>query len=169
MHYVMLHLEYQLEIDREGWVEVDKLLDALHKREKWINITKSDLVSMIEQSEKKRHEIKDGRIRAFYGHSVSCKISKEEKMPPEVLYHGTARRFLKSIYKNGLQPQSRQYVHLSQDIKTAQDVAQRHDIKPCILIVHAKIAWDDGIKFCIGNENVWLADNIPSKYIAVMP
>ena len=36
---------------------------------------------------------------------------------PEILYHGTARRFMKSIMDNGLSPQSRQYVHLSQDIE----------------------------------------------------
>ena len=47
---------------------------------------------MIEKSEKKRHEIKDGRIRAFYGDSIPMKIWKEEKTPPDILYHGTARR-----------------------------------------------------------------------------
>ena len=41
-------------------------------------------------------------------------------MPPDVLYHGTARRFLESINENGLLPQSRQYVHLSQDNETAE-------------------------------------------------
>lgn len=157
--------EYELEMDENGWVPIEQLLDALHKTEKWNNIIEEDLSKMIEMSEKKRHEIKDGNIRAFYGHSLPMKILKEGKMPPNVLYHGTARRFLESIIENGLSPQSRQYVHLSQDLETAENVGRRHDDNPCILIIDAKVAWDDGIKFYIGNEKVWLADTIPSKYI----
>lgn len=120
---------------------------------------------MIDKSEKKRHEIKAGKIRAFYGHSIPMKILKEVKIPPDILYHGTARRFLEPISINGLLPQSRQYVHLSQDIETAEKVGRRHDNKPCILIIDAKKAWNEGIKFYLGNEKVWLADTIPSKYI----
>ena len=28
-----------------------------------------------------------------------------------------------------------------------------------------KMAWNSGVKFYFGNEKVWLADVIPSKYI----
>lgn len=96
------------------------------------------------------------------------KILKEVKMPPDILYHGTARRFEQSIMEDGLLPQSRQYVHLSQDVETTENVGKRHDDKPCILIIDAKKAWDEGIKFYLGNEKVWLADEIPSKYIKKM-
>jgi len=54
---------------------------------------------MIEKSDKKRYEISNGKIRALYGHSIPQRIIKEQKCPPEVLYHGTARRFVKSIKK----------------------------------------------------------------------
>lgn len=165
--YALRHApwEYELEMDEEGWVPVEQLLDALHRNEKWVNIGEADLKEMIEKSEKKRHELVNGKIRAFYGHSIPMKILKEEKMPPDVLYHGTARRFLESINENGLLPQSRQYVHLSQDIETAENVGMRHDDKPCILIIDAKKAWDDGVRFYLGNQKVWLADTIPSRYI----
>lgn len=165
--YALRHApwEYELEMDENGWVPVEQLLDALHKKEKWSGICAEDLVHMIETSEKKRHEIKDGSIRAFYGHSLPGKILKEERMPPDVLYHGTARRFLKSIDENGLLPQNRQYVHLSQDIETAKSVGSRHDDKPCILRVDAKGAWDAGVRFYFGNDKVWLADAIPPEYL----
>lgn len=168
--YALRHApwEYELEMDKEGWVSARQLLDALQKAEKWKNIGEADLKEMIEKSEKKRHELKDGRIRAFYGHSIPMKILKEEKNPPAILYHGTARRFLEEIIENGLIPQSRQYVHLSQDIETAEKVGKRHDNKPCILIIDAKKAWNEGIKFYLGNEKVWLADAISSRYIKKM-
>ena len=55
---------------------------------------------------------------------------------------------------------------MSQDISTAQSVGLRHDNKPCILKIDAKKAWEDGISFYLGNEMVWLADKVPSQYIA---
>lgn len=165
--YILRHApqKYQLKLDEHGWVCVNQLLDALHKSKKWKEIEKTDLVEMIEKSEKKRYEISGDKIRAFYGHSVSTKIRKEEQEPPPVLYHGTARRFLDSIKENGLLPKGRQYVHLSQDIEIAEDVGKRHDQKPCILKIDAKKAWQNGIKFYYGNEKVWLSDAIPSQYI----
>lgn len=72
----------------------------------------NDLVIMIQKSEKKRYKIFNGKIKAYYGHSIPMKIAKEEKVPPGILYHGTARRFLNSILENGLLPKGRQYVHL---------------------------------------------------------
>lgn len=165
--YALRHApwEFELELDEEGWVPIGQLLDALHREEKWKSICETDLNEMIEESEKKRHEIKNGKIRAFYGHSIPMKILKEEKIPPDILYHGTARRIMQSIREYGLLPQNRQYVHLSQDIETALEVGKRHDDRPCILIINAKMAWNEGIKFYLGNEKVWLADIIPGKYI----
>lgn len=168
--YALRHApwEYELEMDEEGWVPVGQLLDALHRKEKWKSICEADLSKMIEESEKKRHEIKNGEIRAFYGHSIPMKILKEERIPPDILYHGTARRFMQSIRENGLLPQNRQYVHLSQDVETAESVGKRHDDKPCILIINAIMAWNEGVKFYLGNEKVWLADRVPGKYIEEM-
>lgn len=165
--YVLRHApwKYELDMDPEGWVSMEQLLDALHRTEEWKDVSEADLQEMILESEKKRHEIKDGRIRAFYGHSIPMKIWKEEKMPPDILYHGTARRFVESIMEEGLLPQGRQYVHLSQDVETARKVGKRHDDIPCILTIDAKSAWNEGIKFYFGNEKVWLADRIPPRYI----
>lgn len=167
--YALRHVpwEYELEMDEEGWVPVHQLLSALRACEKWKDIEEADLEEMIQQSEKKRHQISHGKIKAFYGHSIPMKIIKEEKTPPDLLYHGTARRFLGSIEEEGLLSRNRQYVHLSQDVETAENVGKRHDHKPCILKIDAKAAWENGVKFYYGNEKVWLADQIPSRYISI--
>lgn len=167
--YALRHApwEYELEMDETGRVPVEQLLHALREEAEWKDLTENDLAAMIEQSDKKRYELKDGMIRAYYGHSIPMKIIKEEKMPPETLYHGTARRFLKSIMEKGLLPSGRQYVHLSLDTEMAQTVGRRRDGKPCILRIDAGRAWRDGLKFYYGNESVWLADTVPVKYITV--
>jgi len=139
--------EYKLELDDNGWVDVDQLLSALRLNPKWNNIKSSDLELMISESEKKRHEIVDGRIRAFYGHSLPNKILKNEAEPPMILYHGTTREVLNLILEEGLNPNQRQYVHLSQDIETAFQVGKRRDSEPVILGIDAKLAYANGVKF----------------------
>lgn len=165
--YALRHApwEYELELDEEGWVDIKQLLFALHECTALQELSERDLHVMIEKSEKKRHEISNGRIRALYGHSIPQRVLKEPMTPPEILYHGTARRFIQSIKVEGLSPRSRQYVHLSIDIETALQVGKRRDDEPILLRVQALEAWSEGIKFYFGNEKVWLADTIPSKYI----
>lgn len=68
--------KYRLKVDQEGWVLVDQLLDALHQDKRWKNITIDDLYVLIEKSKKKRFEIKDNKIRAYYGHTIPMKIVK---------------------------------------------------------------------------------------------
>lgn len=166
--YILRHapLEYKLEFDENGWVEADQLLLVLKKNIQWSNVSVNDLSNMITISEKKRHEMLLGKIRALYGHTLSKKIVKEEKKPPQILYHGTAKKFMESIKQKGIIPKGRQYVHLSTDINTAYYVGKRHGYESVVLKVSAGRAWNEGMKFYQGSDKVWLADYITSKYIS---
>ena len=165
--YALRHApwEYELELDEEGWVPVVQLLAALQETGRWPNISQEDIVQMMARAEKKRHEMRGGKIRAFYGHSLPGKIKKAEQCPPPVLYHGTTHKAVQSILSTGLVPGARQYVHLSCDIATALEVGKRRDAAPVLFQVDAKRAWADGIKFYLGNEKVWLADAVPAQYL----
>jgi len=165
--YALRHApwEYDLELDEDGWVNVEQLLDSLKTKKDWLNVCAKDLQIIVDISDKKRHEISEGKIRALYGHSTQNRIIKDIKKPPDMLYHGTARNLVSVISKNGLSPKGRQYVHLSVDINIASQVGKRHDDLPAILKIDAKKAWNNGIVFYQGNDKVWLADFIPSEYI----
>ena len=165
--YTLRHApwEYELELDENGWVNVDQLLAALKQSHKWDGVLQSDLEQIIATSDKKRFEINDGRIRALYGHTLTNKIVREAKEPPEILYHGTAQRFISSIKGEGLVPKGRQFVHMSVDVDTAIEVGKRRDAQPILLEINAKKAWEEGIPFYYGNDKVWLADFVPSQYI----
>ena len=169
--YALRHApwEYELEPDENGFVPIVQLLHSLNSSNEYDKeITKEDLEYIISHSDKKRHEIVGNKIRALYGHSIPTKIEKTTGIPPDVLYHGTAKRFLDSIMKEGLLPMKRQYVHLSTDIDMATLVGKRRDANPIIIEIDAKAASNDGIKFYIGNDNVWLCDKMPAKYIKVI-
>ncbi len=66
--------------------------------------------------------------------------------------------------KNGLIKKERQYVHLSRDIETASIVGKRHgDL--VILEVDSESMFNDGIKFYLSKNNVWLCDYVKVEYI----
>jgi putative RNA 2'-phosphotransferase len=169
--YALRHApwEYELELDENGFVSIEQLLNSLNSLNEYgREIKKEDLEYIIDNSDKKRHEIVGDKIRALYGHSVPIKIEKTIATPPDVLYHGTAKKFLDSIMKEGLLPMNRQYVHLSVDTDMATLVGKRRDVDPVILEINARAAENDGIKFYIGNDKVWLCDGMPSKYIKIL-
>jgi len=169
--YALRHAphEYDLVLDEQGWASIDDLVLALKTRRGFSLISVVNIEDMIQASEKKRYEIDGNRIRALYGHSVKERIVKDPVKPPDVLFHGTAQRFLDSILKAGLLPKKRQYVHLSQDMSTALEVGHRRDSNPVILTIDSKRAWRDGILFYCGNDGIWMADLIPPEYISICP
>lgn len=59
---------------------------------------------------------------------------------------------------------NRQYVHLSMDIETARNVGQRHG-EVIILQIDIEGLKSIGHKFYLSENNVWLTDDIPSRYI----
>jgi putative RNA 2'-phosphotransferase len=59
----------------------------------------------------------------------------------------------------------RQYVHLSVDKATAEQVGRRKAEVPILLAVNADEAFANGIAFYLGNDLVWLADFIPAAFI----
>jgi putative RNA 2'-phosphotransferase len=160
---------FELELDEEGWVDVDVLVQVLREERKaFRTLTVDDLYTMIDVADKQRYEIKDGRIRALYGHSSTNSIKKIPAEPPPILLHGTNASVLDVIMKHGLKPMSRQFVHMSLDRETAVKVAKRRSEAIVVLEIAAKRAYDDGVTFYQGNEHVWLADGVPAAYITVV-
>lgn len=157
---------YELEVDGEGWAPLDQLVDALRRhRSAWSDLGVGDLEEMIRCSEKERYEIRDGRIRALYGHSLPGRLEKEPAEPPGSLFHGTDPGALSAISSEGLRPMGRQYVHLSVDRETAEEVGRRKAREPAILRVDAGAAHGDGVTFYAGNEKVWLSERVPGEYL----
>jgi putative RNA 2'-phosphotransferase len=66
---------YELQLDAEGWVDLDALLAALQKLgPDWTSLALGDITRAVEQSDKQRHEIAGTLIRARNGHSVPGRV-----------------------------------------------------------------------------------------------
>jgi putative RNA 2'-phosphotransferase len=153
---------YGLTLDSDGWVDVDELLAGIgRKKPALAGASERQLHDILATSEKTRFEIRDGRVRARYGHSVAQKIEHQPvDDPPAILFHGTARRNEASIRAKGLLPSGRQFVHLSGDRALAVKVGRRHG-DPIVFVVDTVVARAAGIQFFIVDDDVYLAETIP--------
>jgi putative RNA 2'-phosphotransferase len=157
---------YGLTLDKDGWVALDDLMAALAANgQDWSGLTAGDICAMAAAADKQRYEIKGGRIRARYGHSLAARIEMVASVPPPKLFHGTAPASVASIRRDGLRPMRRQYVHLSPDVETAAAVARRRTESPVIIAIDAATAHTGGVTFYRGNAQVWLAGAVPARYL----
>ncbi len=153
-----------LELDKNGWVSTELLLKNLNKSGFKIDLSK--LKQIVFDNDKQRFAFNDdySKIRANQGHSLKVELNYEPVKPPKNLYHGTATRFLDSIYENGIQKQKRHHVHLSLNIETAKNVGSRYG-KTVVLIIDTEQMYKDGFEFFESENGIWLVDNVPNKYI----
>lgn len=154
-----------LVLDENGWADVDLLIEKC--TEKGVALNRELLEHIVDTNTKKRfsfNEPKD-QIRANQGHSIDVDLALSAQEPPDVLYHGTAERFVAAIKELGLLKQQRQHVHLSAEQSTAIQVGQRHG-KPVVFSVSAGQMHHDGFLFYLSDNGVWLTDHVPAKYLS---
>lgn len=164
LSYVLRHKSESigLELNPYGWLLID---DIIANSKKDIALSKKRIAETVVSNKKKRFTISDDgkSIRANQGHSIKVDLQLMAKEPPTILYHGTATRFLGSILKEGLKAGQRQHVHLSSDIETVKEVGRRYG-KPVILTIDSKQMHQDGHRFFISENHVWLTDSVPNQY-----
>lgn len=147
-------------IDKHGWRQVSELC-------KEHGFTNKLIKDIVETNNKQRYELSldNRKIRAVQGHSIDVDVELEEAVPPSRLYHGTtSETFYSHIVKYGLQKMSRQHVHLSADKETATNVGKRHGKDVYIIEIDSEAMHNDGIKFFLSKNGVWLTDNVQPKY-----
>lgn len=151
-------------LDKQGWTDVAELLAKAAAAD--MPLTHDELIQIVVESDKQRFTLsEDGlRIRAAQGHSVAIDLKLPVKKPPPVLYHGTVRKFLTSIRKQGLLPGRRQDVHLSATKETAEAVGARRG-EPVVLIIDTYALVRDGYQFRRADNGVWLIPNVPPEYL----
>jgi len=151
-------------LDEAGWVGVQELLEAVNRH--GVKLTLDELKYVVDTNTKKRFAFsEDGqRIRASQGHSVEVDLQYSPQTPPEILYHGTATRFLDSIRKDGLKSMARHDVHLSAETKMTIQVGGRHG-KPVLLTIRAGDMHRAGNVFKCSTNGVWLVSQVPPEFI----
>lgn len=166
MSYLLRHNPEDLRLDEDGYVSLEDLVAKL--RRMYPQVDEKLVREIVEKSDRRRFEIRDGRIRALYGHSIPVRINLSEDRDIEVLYHGTIWKAVSRILKEGLRPMRRRWVHLSPTIEIAQRVALRRGGRPVILKIDARMARVKGIRFYKATEEVYLCKAIPPECIEIL-
>ena len=164
--YIALILRHKpetinIKLDEHGWANVDELIKGVSKTHP---LTMEMLEKIVEIDDKQRFAFNEDKtlIRANQGHSVSVDVQLKEAVPPKILYHGTAEKYVASIDQSGLIPKARLYVHLSETVETATKVGSRHG-KPVIYTVDAESMSNDGYVFYISANGVSCALLLPRE------
>jgi putative RNA 2'-phosphotransferase len=154
-----------LTLDANGWAKVSDLVAC--SRGGNVRLSLDLIQEVVATNDKQRFVLsEDGeRIRASQGHSISIDLALVPREPPDILFHGTASRFVSSIRQQGLLRGKRHHVHLSLESATALKVGQRHG-KPVVLTVQSGRMWQAGIAFFCSDNGVWLTEWVAPEFIA---
>ncbi len=166
LSYILRHnpQAYGLKLDKFGFVLLRDVHQVIRSRLPWVK--QEDLFSLVEGDPKGRFELREGKIRATYGHSLGLENPSPSVLPPAKLYHGTSHKNLGRILVEGIKPMGRDFVHLSPTPEDALWVGKRHGGEPVILVIDARKAVQEGIEFKRW-KNTFLVREVPKKYIAL--
>lgn len=158
--------EVGLTLMDNGWVNIDRLINAINSSAKSdYKIDRQLIEEIVAEDNKQRYSIsEDGElIRANQGHSIKGLNMefKEVTDAPLYLYHGTSVDNFEKIKASGsIRAMSRQMVHLSGDVETATKVGKRHG-KLCILYIDTYKLTSSGHRILISENGVYLVDEVP--------
>ena len=154
-------------LDAAGWVEVDTLLRAL--ADHGPPVSRAELERAVVTNDKQRFAFDETgrRIRASQGHSVPVELGYVPADPPPRLYHGTPRRNVAPILRQGLRRGRRHHVHLSTDVDTARRVGTRRG-PSAVLVVDAAALSAGGASFYRTPNGVWLVEHVPAEHLTVL-
>lgn len=151
-------------LDEHGWANVVELIDGIRKDNPGFDL--DHLYEIVETDSKGRYSFNEDKtlIRCNQGHSIPVDVELKEAKPPKQLWHGTGEKYVSAIDEQGLLHKNRLYVHLSTNEETAIKVGKRHG-KPVLYTVNAEEMYQDGYKFFLSKNGVWLTDHVPVKYL----
>lgn len=150
-------------LDEHGWANVNELIEGINKTQ---SIDMMLLEKIVSEDEKQRYSFNEDKtlIRANQRHSIPVDVELEMKNPPDILWHGTGEKYVTAIKEQGLISKSRLYVHLSSNYDTAVTVGSRHG-KCVVFQVDTKRMSEDGYKFYLSVNGVWLTKEVPIEYL----
>ena len=155
-------------VDSVGWLPLTAIVTRLAAD--GIDVTVEDVMREVGPGGNDRFELSiDGtKARAFYGHSqpnVEIELIDTDKAP-QYLYHATPEYNLEAILdrRDGLLPQKRLFIHLSEDPLRAVQVGQRRSVPIALFEIETK-ALPEPVGRTSPDSSVWLTKFVPAKLL----
>ena len=139
--------DFGLQMDDQGFVLVEDIVDVIVAEDILAENVQEILQELVEEADRPRFEIVEGRIRALYGHSSRIRLDYPADEPPPLLFHGTGLQMARRIGDEGIRPAGRAYVHLSATEEEALSVGGRHADDPVLIRIDTGQAREEGVRF----------------------
>lgn len=154
-------------LDDQGFAGLDELVVGIRfSHYDWATLDRKQVEEAVRNTDPGRFEVRDGFVRARYGHSVALGSPGEVRPPPDVLLHGTTTDAAATVRTTGLRPMNRAFVHLTSDPDyAAQVVAAKGG--GVVVRVRAGEASAAGVVFFQANPHVWLSRDVPSPFLHI--
>ncbi len=172
LSYLLRHHpeDLDLRLDPDGFTRV-----TIAKLAERMGVGEQNIKDVVEADPKRRFEIRGGRIRANFGHSVPQGRTMWERRPPAApselpaqLYHGTPTRKGGRILGEGIRPRGRRMVHLSTTPEWARRVGSRHGASPEVLEIDVAEAIKRGVRMWRAGPATVVSTPVPPACIAVV-
>lgn len=100
-------------LDEHGWANVNDLIAGINEAKSFA-LHRDMLEEIVLLDEKQRYSYNEDHtlIRANQGHSIPVDVELKEAIPPDILWHGSGKKYMDSIDAEGLIPKSRLYVQI---------------------------------------------------------
>ncbi len=142
-------------IDEAGFASMDDLAFVLE-------VDSSHLLAVAEHPGEPRFQVREGNIRALYGHSLPVNVDVGIKVEaPASLYHGSSWSVLDLILAEGLKPMNRHRVHLTNIAGEAMAVGGR---KGAAILLSIEQSHDEEPIA----EGIWVAKSIERNRLSVL-
>ncbi len=146
-----------------GWVDVEPII-------RYLGCSREVLAQIVATDSKGRYQLSadNKQIRAVQGHSTQVQMDYVPAQPPAKLWHGTSSAAAQTILSQGLRPMTRQFVHLTDDLATAKQVALRRKGAIAIFEVDAQAAFNNMQIFYQADNGVWLTTAVHPAYLQLI-
>lgn len=160
---------FGLDLAEDGSTLLGDVVASLRSRlPEFRALSADEAAAAVRDLDAERFEVRDGRVRARYGHSFPVHQFAPAAVPPETLFHGTADGTTLAISHDGLRPMGRYYVHLTSDPDYAAGVGTaKGKGESRVLLVRARAAHYAGVPFYRANAHVWLVAEVPAEYLVL--
>lgn len=166
---LLRHDPEELTMDDKGWINVSEIL-------KKFNIKFNDLKLIVDTNDKKRFVFNNDctKISAAQGHSSN--IATEKQYPCITmsqgdfnLYHGTDKLTAEKILASTINTGARKHVHWTKNVELATKRAEQRKkqtkSEAVFIVLDGKKYMSDGNKIYVSENEVYLTEEIPAKYL----
>ena len=160
--------KFEVGMDENGWVDINQIVEnvkAKNPRTRWLK--PEHVIGIVRTDEKGRYQIRMGKVRATYGHSLEVTLDLPSENIPKSLFYPSNPDEAEILLDAGIRHSDRAMVHLSDTMISAREAGSHRAKEPVIFMVDTAGATDAGVVIRKAGHHVYVADYIPPEFISI--